>query len=73
MPAPLGTLEESRAALDSGATSSRTLVDAALARAEALQPQLNAFIGKVRVADLELRDAPDFWGPLADDLSSAGC
>jgi aspartyl-tRNA(Asn)/glutamyl-tRNA(Gln) amidotransferase subunit A len=42
---PLGTLSELRAALDVGTLSSRELVDAALARAEALQPHLNAFIG----------------------------
>jgi len=45
MPAPLGTLSELRAALDAGSTSSRELADAALARAETLQPHLNAFIG----------------------------
>ncbi len=45
MPAPPGTLRELREALEAGATSSRALADAALARAEALQPRLNAFAG----------------------------
>jgi aspartyl-tRNA(Asn)/glutamyl-tRNA(Gln) amidotransferase subunit A len=45
VPAPLGTLRELREDLDAGATSSRDLAEAALARAEALQPRLNAFAG----------------------------
>jgi len=43
--APLGTLRELAQALDAGATSSRTLVEAALERAEALHGSLNAFAG----------------------------
>lgn len=58
-PAPLGSLVELREALDSGATSSRTLVDAALARAEALQPQLNAFVGLRADAARSEADAAD--------------
>ncbi len=40
-----------------------------------LQPrllqQLDSFLSDVRVADLELRDDPGFWGPLEEDLSAA--
>ncbi len=45
MPAPLGTLAELRAQLDTRKTSSRELVEGALARAAALEPVLHAFVG----------------------------
>jgi aspartyl-tRNA(Asn)/glutamyl-tRNA(Gln) amidotransferase subunit A len=59
MPAPLGSLTELRAALDSGTTSSRALVDAALARADALEPHLNAFVGLRAEAARSEADAAD--------------
>jgi aspartyl-tRNA(Asn)/glutamyl-tRNA(Gln) amidotransferase subunit A len=59
MPAPLGTLLDQGAALHAGTTSSRELVDAALARAEALQPRLNAFIGRRPEAAREEAEAAD--------------
>jgi aspartyl-tRNA(Asn)/glutamyl-tRNA(Gln) amidotransferase subunit A len=45
MTGPLGTLSELRAQLDGRKTSSRELTEAALARAEALEPKLRAFVG----------------------------
>jgi aspartyl-tRNA(Asn)/glutamyl-tRNA(Gln) amidotransferase subunit A len=42
---PLGSLAELRRDLDAGRTSSRELVDRALARAQATAPSLNAFLG----------------------------
>jgi aspartyl-tRNA(Asn)/glutamyl-tRNA(Gln) amidotransferase subunit A len=42
---PLETVAALRRALDAGATSSVALVERALARAEALQPRLGAFVG----------------------------
>ena len=45
MTAPLGTLSELRAQLDAGAVSSRELVDASLARVDALDSVLHAFLG----------------------------
>jgi len=43
--APVGTLAELRAALEARRVSLRELVDAALARAQALEPKLHAFLG----------------------------
>jgi len=43
--APLGTLTELRAALEARRVSSRELVEAALARAQALDPKLKLFLG----------------------------
>src|SRR5271157_1585624 len=45
MAGPLGTISELRAQLDGRKVSSRELTDAALARAEALEPALHAFVG----------------------------
>ena len=45
MAGPLGTISELRAQLDGRKVSSRELTDAALARAEALEPALRAFVG----------------------------
>jgi aspartyl-tRNA(Asn)/glutamyl-tRNA(Gln) amidotransferase subunit A len=45
MAAPLGTAAELRRALDSGDTTSAALVEQSLARAAALEPRLNAFVG----------------------------
>jgi aspartyl-tRNA(Asn)/glutamyl-tRNA(Gln) amidotransferase subunit A len=45
MAGPLGTLSELRAQLDARRVSARELTDAALARAEALEPALHAFVG----------------------------
>jgi aspartyl-tRNA(Asn)/glutamyl-tRNA(Gln) amidotransferase subunit A len=59
MPAPCGTLQELRGALDAGGTSSRELVEAALARAEALQPRLNPFAGLRSDAARAEADAAD--------------
>ncbi len=44
-PTPLGTCTELRRALDTGAVSSVEIVKASLARAHALNPTLNAFLG----------------------------
>jgi aspartyl-tRNA(Asn)/glutamyl-tRNA(Gln) amidotransferase subunit A len=59
VPAPLGTLQELREALDAGATSSRALADAALARAGALQPHLFPFAGLRADAARAEADAAD--------------
>jgi aspartyl-tRNA(Asn)/glutamyl-tRNA(Gln) amidotransferase subunit A len=56
--APLGTLSELRAALDAGRVGSRELVQAALARAEALRG-LNAFTSLRADAALREADAAD--------------
>jgi aspartyl-tRNA(Asn)/glutamyl-tRNA(Gln) amidotransferase subunit A len=56
-PVPLGTVAELRRALDSGATRSRELVERALARAEALEPALHAFVSLRR--DAALADAAE--------------
>jgi aspartyl-tRNA(Asn)/glutamyl-tRNA(Gln) amidotransferase subunit A len=56
----LGTLSELRAALDRGRTSARELVDAALARAEAVEPRLHALLGtrpEAARAEAEASDA----------------
>jgi aspartyl-tRNA(Asn)/glutamyl-tRNA(Gln) amidotransferase subunit A len=45
MAGPLGTISELRVQLDGRKVSSRELTDAALARAEALEPALHAFVG----------------------------
>jgi len=45
MAGPLGTISELRPALHARKLSSRELTDAALARAEALEPRLHAFVG----------------------------
>jgi aspartyl-tRNA(Asn)/glutamyl-tRNA(Gln) amidotransferase subunit A len=45
MAGPLGTISELRAQLDGRRLSSRELTDTALARAEALEPRLHAFVG----------------------------
>jgi aspartyl-tRNA(Asn)/glutamyl-tRNA(Gln) amidotransferase subunit A len=57
--AVLGTLRELRESLDAGGTSSRALTDAALARAESLQPRLCPFAGLRADAARAEADAAD--------------
>ena len=57
---PLGTLFELRESLDAGAVSARALIDRSLARAEALEPALNAFVylrGDAARAEADASDA----------------
>ncbi|HKJ25941.1 MAG TPA: amidase family protein, partial [Myxococcota bacterium] len=60
MAEPLGTLAELRAALDSGAASSRALVERSLARAERVGARLGAFRrlrGEAALAEADAADA----------------
>jgi aspartyl-tRNA(Asn)/glutamyl-tRNA(Gln) amidotransferase subunit A len=59
VPGPLGSAGELRSALDTGATSARELVERSLARAEALEPELHAFVSLRRRAALAEADAAD--------------
>jgi len=61
---PFATVTESLAALASGSTTAEALVLAARARAEALQPQLNAFI-TLAEPDALAKAAATATGPLA--------
>ena len=55
---PCGSLAEQRAALDGGRTSAALLVDQSLARAEALEPKLHAFVRlRADAARAEAREA----------------
>lgn len=56
---PLGTCAELRQALDTGALSAVQLVEAALARARALNPTLQAFLGLREARALEQAAAAD--------------
>ncbi|HYB12672.1 MAG TPA: Asp-tRNA(Asn)/Glu-tRNA(Gln) amidotransferase subunit GatA, partial [Myxococcota bacterium] len=58
MVGPLGTLSELRAQLDRRRVSSSELTEAALTRAEALEPALHAFLGlRPERARAEAREA----------------